>query len=319
MRLDKALLDLAAEQRSCVGIWQARELGATRTEADRLRRSALWTPIGYDVLVVAGTVRDELCDVSAAVLASGPGAVLSHESGTALWGVPGFRLLPAEVSQTADRARRRNALGRVHDLVLIPERWVTTFRGIRVVRPELALYQVCARIDPDRAERAFDTAWSMNLLSGRSARACLEDLRRSGRNGTSVYEAILEPRGDGYRPTTTNLEGRVAQLATRAGITLRKQVDVGGETWDGRVDFIEADVRLVVEVQSERYHTALCDERADAIRRASLEADGFDVLELWDSDVWTRGAYAVTRLRQAVRSAKARRFSLSGAHKNVCA
>ena len=34
--------------------------------------------------------------------------------------------------------------------------------------------------------------------------------------------------------------------------------------------------------------------------------DGFEVLELWDSDVWTRGAYAVSRLRQAVHLAKAR-------------
>jgi hypothetical protein len=241
-----------------------------------------------------------LCAVSAAVLAAGWGAVLSHEPGTALWGVPGFRLLPAEVSQTADRARRRQPIGRLHDLVLIPERWVTTFEGIRVVRPELALYQLCARIHPDRAERAFDTAWSMNLLSGRSARACLEEMRASGRNGTSVYESIVASRGDGYVPPTNNLEGRVAQLAAQAGI-----------------DFIEDDVRLVVEVQSERHHSALCDKRADEIRHESLEADGFSVLEVWDADVWTRGSHVVSRLHQAIGAARARRFSLSNEHKSV--
>jgi very-short-patch-repair endonuclease len=319
MRLDRVLLDLAAEQRSCVGIWQVRELGASRTEIDRLRRSPLWTPIGLNVLAVSGTLRDELSEVSADVLSAGPGAALSHEPGTALWGVPGFRLLPAETSQTANHARRRNALGRVHDLVVVPDRWVTSFKGIRVVRPELALYQVCARIHPDRAERAFDTAWSMGLLSGPSARACLADLRKSGKNGTTVYESILDMRGPNYVPPTNNLEGRMAQLSRQAGINLRRQVDLGGGTWDGRVDFIEDDVCLVVEVQSERYHTALCDQQADAIRRSALEADGFDVLEVWDSDVWTRGSTVVARLRQATRVAKAKRFSLSGAHNDVCA
>ena len=308
MRLDKALLDLAAEQRSCVGIWQVRELGASQTEVARLRRSVRWTPVGSGVLMIAGVAMAKQSEASAEVLAAGPGAVLSHDSAVAHWGVPGFNLLPAITSQLSGHATRRSPHWAVHDLVLIPDRWVTRFDGIRVVRPELALYQACARIHPERAERAFDTAWSMGLLSGPSARACLEDLRKSGRNGTAVYESILEVRGPNYVPPTNNLEGRMAQLADQAGIKLRRQIDLGGETWDGRVDFIEDDVRLVVEVQSERYHSALCDQRADEIRRAALEADGFGVLELWDIDVWTRRRAAVSASAPSRPIAKARRF-----------
>jgi very-short-patch-repair endonuclease len=267
--------------------------------------------------MIAGATRDKRSDASAAVLAAGPGGVLSHEPGTAHWGVPGFSLFPLVTSQLAGHATRRQVLGRVHDLVLIPERWVTKFDGIRVVRPELAMYQLAARIHPDRLARAFDTAWSMGLLSGQSARACLNDLRKSGRNGTTVYESMLNTRGDGYTPTTTNLEGRVAQLAEQARIKLRRQVNLGGEQWDGRVDFIEDDVKLVVEVQSERFHTALSDQVADEIRHAALAADGFEVLEVWDADVWTRGTYVVGRLRQAIRAAKQRRFSPSEQHKSV--
>jgi very-short-patch-repair endonuclease len=118
-------------------------------------------------------------------------------------------------------------------------------------------------------------------------------------------------------PPTNNLEGRVAQLATQAGLTLRRQVDLGGAMWDGRVDFVEDDVHLVVEVQSERYHSSLCDRLADELRHQTLRDDGFDVLELWDSDVWTRAAYAVSRLRAAVRAAKHRRLSPSERHTSV--
>ena len=48
--------------------------------------------------------------------------------------------------------------------------------------------------------------------------------------------------------------------------------------------FYEDDAKVVFEVQSELYHWALCDVEADAIRREKLEADGFIVREVWDTD-----------------------------------
>src|SRR3954466_6564367 len=173
MRLDEELLDLAAAQRSCIADWQARLLGASYTEVQRLHSSTRWAEVNKSVLAVAGVVHDELLMTSASVLASGPGGVLSHEPSVALWGHEGFRLLPAVVSQTSGHATRGHQLGRVRDLVLVPERWVTTFRGIRVVRPELAAYQACGVMSPRRAARVFDWLWSHNLLDGRSGRRCL--------------------------------------------------------------------------------------------------------------------------------------------------
>jgi very-short-patch-repair endonuclease len=244
--------------------------------------------------------------VSAAVLAAGPGAALSHESAAALWGLPGYRLLPAKVSHVYGHAMRRRQLGVVHALTVVPERWVTTFQGIRVVRPELVAYQLCGVVSPLRAARAFDGLWSRRLLSGRSGKACLDDLAQRGRDGTVVYRGIIKARGDDYVPPATNLESRVMELAEEAGIKMRRQVNVGGEQWDGRVDFRPEATSLVLEVQSELYHASLCDREADAIRRKQLEADGFKWLELWDNDIWTRPGWAVDQIRRAVRGAKSR-------------
>ena len=304
MRLDKALLDLAGEQQSCVAGWQARQLGASDTEITRLRRSDRWVPIDKRVLVVAGVEQTELVRTSAAVLAAGPGAVLMHASGVALWGAPGFRLLPAIVGHVNGRAMRRQPLGLHRALVVIPERWVTTFKGIRVVRPELAAYQICGDVSEARASRVLDWFWSRRLLSGRSARACLEDLAQRGRDGTVLYRKIVKARGDDYVPPTTNLESRVKELADEVGIKLRCQSDLGGEQWDGRVDFFEDDVKLIIEVQSELHHTALVDVEADAERRQRLEADGFRFLEVWDADVWTHPASVTFRIREAIRHLK---------------
>jgi very-short-patch-repair endonuclease len=304
MRLDKALLDLAAEQQSCVADWQARLLGARDTEVTRLKHSDRWKLVGRHVLMVPGAAKTDLSTASASVLEAGPGAALSHVGAVALWGAPGFRLVPATVSHVSGRAMRRDPLAIVHDLVVVPERWVTTFKGIRVVRPELAAFQLCGIVSPLRAARTFDALWSRRLLSGQSARACLDDLAKRGRNGTVVFREILKARGDDYIPPASNLESRVMELTSEAGIKMRRQVNVGGEQWDGRVDFLAEEAPLVLEVQSEMYHASLCDREADELRRKQLEADGFKWLELWDTDIWTRPGWAVDRIRRAVRAAK---------------
>ena len=120
-----------------------------------------------------------------------------------------------------------------------------------------------------------------------------------------VYRQIINERGDDYVPPASNLESRVKELAEEAGLKLRRQVDLGGDAhWDGRVDFFEDDVKLVIEVQSEAHHTSLSDMTADAIRRAKLEADGFSFMEVSDTDVWTRPWLVVDRIRQAIRVRK---------------
>jgi len=90
------------------------------------------------------------------------------------------------------------------------------------------------------------------------------------------------------------------QLFEAAMIPMRRQVDVGAEHWTGRVDFLHAHHPVVVEIQSERYHEALVDDIADARRRTQLEADGFEVVELTDDDVWTRPWLVAERTRDGI-------------------
>ena len=46
------------------------------------------------------------------------------------------------------------------------------------------------------------------------------------------------------------------------------------------------DSAKIIEVLSQRYHGSLLDRRADEARFARLSEAGFQVLTLWDSDVW---------------------------------
>ncbi|MEY2571170.1 MAG: hypothetical protein QOE63_1520 [Acidimicrobiaceae bacterium] len=303
MRLDANLLALAAEQCSCVALWQARDLGATDTEITRMKRSHLWTPVTGAVVSVAGVAVDDSVLTSASVLAAGPGAFLSHGPGAAWFGHAGFALTPAIVSQLHGHTHRTRTRAAIRDLVIAPAHWITTYNGVSVARPELLAYQLCGDCSFERAERVLDWFWSQGLLTIASAKLCLSELAERGRDGTVAYRKILRARNDDQQPFASGLESRVGQIASDMGVSLRRQVDSGGEQWEARVDFRDEGRPFVLEVYSRRYHAALSYQRHDEERHKRLEHAGFVVRVVWDDDVWTRPGHVVDVIWEGRRSA----------------
>ena len=192
--------------------------------------------------------------IRAATLDLGDDARASHTSAAALWGVPGFRIEPIDLVQEGRADRRSSLVHQLHSVRLLPTSWVTVLDGVPVVRPELMLLQLCGSLPPRRTERALDNAWAMRLVSGRSLVALLASYGEMGRNGSGVLRAFMEERGPDYIPPESNLESRFMTIIERHGLPqMRRQVNSGGETWTGRVDFISEDLPLEVELQSERY------------------------------------------------------------------
>jgi very-short-patch-repair endonuclease len=144
----------------------------------------------------------------------------------------------------------------------------------------------------------------MRLLSGPSIASLLDDMGARGRNGIAGLRTYLDERGPGYVPPASNLESRVKQILLAAGIAVRCQVDSGGDRWTGRVDF-RCDDWPVIEVQSEAHHSALVDSLADEQRLAALRAAGFEVVELWDTLVWSDADAVVRAVRPGIRRCRA--------------
>ena len=237
----------------------------------------------------------------ASVLDAGPGAVLTDLSGAAWWGLAGCSLEPVQTMRCGAPSRRVSDLAVVTRVRRLPDRWTTVLRSVPVVRPELLALRLFAVCSEGRAERLVERMWSMRLLSGGSIAAFLDEMGERGRNGTRGLREYLEPRGPGYTPPASGLEARAMQLFREAGIDLRRQVDSGGELWVGRVDFRHPTLPLIVEIQSEMYHSALLDRDADRRRREALEAAGFVVVELTDEQVWSRPWEIGPTLLDAVR------------------
>ena len=296
---DLRILEIAERQHGVVGRDQLTQLGVSRTARARLTSSGHWMPVTPRVLRRTGAPVTANQGAMAAVLDVGPGAVLSHGSAAALWGLPGYQLLPAVVSRVMSHSSDR--LATVHAIRALPPRWVTSLEGIPVVRPELCVMQLCATVHAGRAERALDTAWSLRLLSGASLARLLVDLGERGRNGVAVLRELLVDRGPTYVPPASNLESRFQKILKDAGLPeMRRQIDSGSTSWTGRVDFRAVDAALIIEVQSERYHSALVDVVSDIRRREQLESDGFTVLEVTDDEIWQWPAIVVQRIRRAL-------------------
>lgn len=297
---DDLAIDLAMRRHGAVARWELRRRGATPADLRLLASSRQWTEVTDQVLVRRGAPATEGQRLAVAVLDEGAVAVSSHLTGAGWWGVSGCPVRPVHVTTTVATTRRTAADVR-HRVRELPPAWCTELDGVPVARPELVALQLFAICREERAEVLVDRLWSSRLLSGPSVGRFLDALGRRGRNGTAGLRRYLAARGQGYVPPASGLESRFDQLMGEAGIPMCRQVDSGDDvTWTGRVDFRHRWLPLVVELQSERYHSALVDRRRDAQRLAALRAAGFRVEEVWDAEVWTRPAEAVARIRRAV-------------------
>lgn len=301
---------LAERQHGVVARHQVVALGLTWQGWRRRVGGSHWERLSEHVMRRTGAPQTEMQRAVAGVLDAGPHGFLSHVSAAALWGHPAFRIDPVEVITTRERGRRTRAstLAVIHHPRHLPDPFSTVLHGVPVVRPALLLLQLTPRIHPDRLHRILDWFWSRRLLSGPSVAVELAPLLGRGRSGSKVMRELLDALPSDYVPPASNLESRVARILADHGLPrMRRQVDIGGGQWSGRVDFLAADRPLVLEVDSEMYHSALSDVAADTERQRRLEAAGFTVVRVDDHMVWHHPEEVAARVWGGIRGVARRR------------
>lgn len=301
--LPATVVAIAEHQHGLALVDVARAAGVSREalrHAVRRGDAELLTP---RVLRLPGTPRTRYQRILAAILDASPGAFACGHTAAGLWGIRGYSMLPIHITRARGVSGRRTRLAVLHEVKCLLTRHVTVLKAIPIVRPERLALELCATEHPQRAGRALDDLWRRRLLSGRSLRRFIADASVQGRPGLRVLRALVDERGDDYVPPASNLERRFAAIVAGSGLPeMRRQVDSGGDSWVGRVDFRDELLPLIVEIQSERYHTALTDARDDELRSAALRDAGFEVVEISEEQVWHRPD-EVVRLVEAARRA----------------
>lgn len=298
---DRTIALIALDQHGVVSRKQLRNAGLSSGVVARRVAAGRLTVLSERVLRVAGAAPSETSQLVAAVLDVDEVASVSHASSAGRWGYTGYRPLPPTI--TGVRWTGRSAATLPHELHrprrLLPHH-VVVLDGLRITTPTRTLFDLAALPDvwPKRIELLLDSAWSRGLVSHASLTRMLHEIGGRGRAGTVLMRELIAARPPNHRPPESNLESRFDELAKRAGFTgFERQVDVGGEAgWIGRVDFLDPRRRIIVEIDSERFHTALTDRRRDEARHASLRGAGYLVESFTDHDLFHDPDGVVDRL-----------------------
>lgn len=309
MNVEHAVWKLAQTQHGVVGRRQLMELAIDNQVLRPLLRRQILVPMSDAVLRVNGSVEGPHQAAMAAVLDSPPGAVLSHRSAAALWGLPGFELQPEfHVTVPRQGRSRRGDLSIVHFQKDLPLDEIVILQGIPVTTPALTLIHLAAVLHPAHTERTVDNALARHLTSATRFHSLVKRLAASGRNGIRVSRELAEKRLGNYRPPESGLESRVEWCAGEAGVEVERQVALGDHEFIGRVDFRLVGMAGVLEAQSAKYHAAPLDRDVDRRRVDRLLEAGLSVLFLWDRQVFTRPQVAIREIRHFASALR------SGAH-----
>ncbi|HUP14891.1 MAG TPA: hypothetical protein VM848_02385 [Acidimicrobiia bacterium] len=301
MEIRGLIASLGVNQFGLVARRQLREAGISDQRVTRRIRNGQLEIVTSRVLGIPGTPDSSGRTLMVPLLHVGVGTLLSHTTAAAWWGIAGFRLDKVHVSVERNRHWEEDGGAVVvHHATKIPEWCRRQLDGIPVVSPGLAVYQLAGTLNSDRVARALDNAWSLGLLDGATVDRLLYEFGRPGRDGTVLMRKLRAERSGAVTPPASNLEHRFDEIMVKGGVTtLRRQVDIDDEEWSGRVDFLDRECPLVIEILSERYHSALLDRQAYEACRARHERMGLTVIDVWDHEIFYTPWLVVERVRDA--------------------
>jgi very-short-patch-repair endonuclease len=210
-----------------------------------------------------------------AVLGCGPGAVLSHRSAAALWGLrPSSR--PLIDVTTSRRLRRRPSGIDTHIAVSLQPRDTSRRRGIPCTTAARTLLDLAGVIDRGGLERTCDQAEALRVLDCRDLGDVLA--RAGGRRGVRTLRAVLAEREPG-RATRSELEAKFLALCSDGGLPRpRTNSRVALEGHSIEVDFLWPQQRLVAEVDGYRFHATRSGFEHDRSRDRRLLIAGYRVV-----------------------------------------
>lgn len=270
---DRALAELAGAQHGVVSLAQLRGVGLSDSGVRARVRTGRLHCVHRGVYAVGHPRLTRRGLWMAAVLAGGPGAVLSHRSAAALHDLRRSDRRTVDVS--APRGRSRAGLDVHRSLVGDEDR--ACVDGIPCTSVARTLLDLAEAVDRAGLERAVDRAEQVRLLDVRAIEEVLA--RANGRRGVGVLRSVLARFDPQRARTRSELEQRFLRLCDRAGVPrprVNHLVDVAGETVE--VDFAWPRRRLAVETDGHAFHGTRRSFEADRRRDQRLRRAGWETL-----------------------------------------
>lgn len=286
---------VATAQRGMVAHWQLLEIGISSSSISRMLAAGSLHRVHRGVYAVGHVAEATLAPETAALLACGEGAALSHRTAAALWGMlpPINPDAPVDVTLLQGRWGRRPGI-RFHRTRQLDPPDVRTLDRLPVTSPARTLIDIATGLSDRELERALDEGFVRRIV--RTGEIEQTIARNRTRPGARRLQTLLGRRGS---TTITRSEAEERFLALiRAAEVARPRINVRLDGYE--VDFLWRERRLVVEVDGYTYHSSRSAFERDRRKDAVLRAAGFDVIRVTWRQMEDEPLAVIARLAQAL-------------------
>jgi very-short-patch-repair endonuclease len=292
-----AIAERAGDQLGLITSADARGMGLTTRQVDRLAHNGVLRRLGQGVYAVAAVRSTPRQRLLAATMLGGDGAVASHLAAAWLWGFDAVKADGMHLSVPRQRNPRVPVavVHRVSDLLAVD---VTSLGPQPVTTPARTLLDIADLVDSRVLEEAFDGARRRGQIYVPFLAWRLDQLRRRGRRGVSELQMLLDAEHTSARAESW-LESAFLRIIREAWLPPpRVQVTKrpGGRGGSVRLDAFYDDQQLVAEVGGHATHSTRRQRQADAERRARLVAMGLRVVDFTYEDVTERPEHVTSTL-----------------------
>lgn len=288
IELTEIIFSLAARQDGVVNRRQLLASGASANQIDSRVKNRFLRKLYAGVYAVGHDRLTPLGRQRAAVMAGGPGAVLSHRAAASLLGLlPPNRMLEVVRSSSPDRHRPppRHASRSIHPGLIIhrtrslSRNEVSVRSGIRVTSPVRTVINLAEREPPKTLDTVIRRGIAGKMFDlGELNRAVM---RSRGRKGMAKLRKVLERWNPGKLMSRSDLENTVADIFQMCGVPppVINDFRCGYE-----VDFQWPGSNIIVEGDGNTYHLSRADRHRDYQKMLDLTAAGNTVCRL-DEDM----------------------------------
>jgi very-short-patch-repair endonuclease len=238
---------------------------------------------------------------TAALLACGEGAVLSHHSAVTLWGLRPGTARPVHVTIPGARGCPTLEGVRVHRSVRLTPADIQLHHGLPITSPARALLDVAADLTDRDVERMLDEG--LFVLRILTLPQVADVLARAGRPGKARLARVVANHRDSTR-TDSPPEERLLGLIRAAALP---EPHLQARRLDYRLDFFWPELALAVEVDAYGTHGSPARFEADRRRDSRLLTEaGITVLRLTKAMIEQRPWEAIALLARAIGQREAR-------------
>ncbi len=297
--VDLKLAVVAARQHGIFTTDDARAAGADRSLVLRRVRAGRWIRLAPGLFQIAGAPVSWKQQVSAAVRRHSPPAAASHRTAAHLHGLYG-RPRRIEVVTVATGVRGLTHL--VHQCQDLVASEIVVIDGLPTTDVARTIIELGVPAGIQVAQQVLDAAVRAGMVTLPQVAGRIHRYGRRGRRGIGPTRKLVTERLGWDQITDSVLEDAFLRLALRSGLprpTAQRRGVIRGGRQVARLDFDFGAV--VVELDSEKYHTDRDSFRGDRRRQNELVQAGLVVLRFTWWDVMAAPDYVVATVAAALR------------------